>query len=103
MDRSRTRFAVWLPDPLTVATWMLKSFVTEDCEVSAAASAAGRIELMSKRNYITSYVGRAFRPGGWLADLKVRPTYGAVIRHGGRQPPPGRYPRGSSPRGRPRP
>ena len=25
MDRSRTRFAVWLPEPLTVATWMLKS------------------------------------------------------------------------------
>src|SRR5580765_206245 len=26
--RSRTLFAVWLPDPLTVATWMLKSLTT---------------------------------------------------------------------------
>ena len=25
IERSRTRLAVWLPDPLTVATWMLKS------------------------------------------------------------------------------
>ena len=25
IERSRTRFAVWLPDPLTVATWMAKS------------------------------------------------------------------------------
>ena len=32
IDRSRTRFAVWLPDPLTVATWMLKSLTTgRDC------------------------------------------------------------------------
>src|SRR5262245_47851474 len=26
--RSRTLLAVWLPDPLTVATWMLKSLMT---------------------------------------------------------------------------
>src|SRR5512141_2800272 len=28
MDRMSTRFAVWLPEPLTVATWMLKSLMT---------------------------------------------------------------------------
>src|SRR5262245_15722615 len=28
MARSRTLFAVWLPEPLTVATWMLKSLTT---------------------------------------------------------------------------
>ena len=28
MERSSTRLAVWLPDPLTVATWMLKSLTT---------------------------------------------------------------------------
>jgi len=28
IDRSRTMLAVWLPDPLTVATWMLKSLTT---------------------------------------------------------------------------
>src|SRR5205809_6579224 len=31
MDRSRTMLAVWLPDPLTVATWMLKSLTTRCC------------------------------------------------------------------------
>ena len=30
IERSSTRLAVWLPDPLTVATWMLKSLTT--CE-----------------------------------------------------------------------
>ena len=34
-DRSSTRFAVWLPDPLTVATWMLKSLTTR-CRPEAA-------------------------------------------------------------------
>ena len=29
MARIRTVLAVWLPDPLTVATWMLKSLITE--------------------------------------------------------------------------
>ncbi len=28
IERSRTMFAVWLPDPLTVAIWMLKSLTT---------------------------------------------------------------------------
>ena len=28
IDRSSTMFAVWLPEPLTVATWMLKSLTT---------------------------------------------------------------------------
>src|SRR5688572_2174547 len=28
MERRRTRLAVWLPEPLTVATWMLKSLTT---------------------------------------------------------------------------
>ncbi len=27
-DRSSTMLAVWLPDPFTVATWILKSFST---------------------------------------------------------------------------
>ena len=35
IDRSRTRFAVWLPEPLTVATWMLKSLTTR-CALAAA-------------------------------------------------------------------
>ena len=28
IERSSTRFAVWLPEPLTVAIWMLKSLTT---------------------------------------------------------------------------
>ena len=35
IDRSSTMFAVWLPDPLTVATWMLKSLTTR-CWLDAA-------------------------------------------------------------------
>src|ERR1017187_5893061 len=40
MERIKTVFAVWLPDPLTVATWMLKSFTTA-CGCKAASVAAG--------------------------------------------------------------
>src|SRR5437660_8630271 len=29
MERIRTELAVWLPEPFTVATWMLKSLITE--------------------------------------------------------------------------
>jgi len=39
IERSSTRFAVWLPEPLTVATWMLKSLTTR--EAGAAKAAAG--------------------------------------------------------------
>ena len=35
IDRSRTRLAVWLPDPLTVATWMLKSLTTRAARTAA--------------------------------------------------------------------
>ena len=38
IDRSSTRFAVWLPDPLTVATWMLKSLTIRRAAGGAAAS-----------------------------------------------------------------
>ncbi len=43
IDRSSTRLAVWLPDPLTVATWMLKSLTTRPVTVRAAASCTARI------------------------------------------------------------
>src|SRR5215510_4809670 len=46
IDRRRTRFAVWLPDPLTVATWMAKSLTMRSvvgCRPTSwtAASVAG--------------------------------------------------------------
>src|SRR6185503_10317657 len=38
MDRRRTRLAVWLPDPLTVATWMAKSLTMRSVRASWPAS-----------------------------------------------------------------
>ena len=38
IERSSTRLAVWLPDPLTVATWMLKSLTTRGVADSVAAN-----------------------------------------------------------------
>ena len=37
IDRSSTMLAVWLPDPLTVATWMLKSLTTRCLAAGAPA------------------------------------------------------------------
>src|SRR3954467_7076028 len=37
-ERSRTRLAVWLPEPLTVATWMLKSLTIRRVAACVAAS-----------------------------------------------------------------
>ena len=54
MDRSRTMLAVWLPEPLTVATWMLKSFTTRcrpdvACRSCTARSVGGiRKSLQTK-------------------------------------------------------
>ena len=59
MERSRTRFAVWLPDPLTVATWMLKSLTTRATDGETAVSwTATSLEAM------VSFRGRTqeFRP-----------------------------------------
>src|SRR5829696_697629 len=42
MDRSSTRLAVWLPDPLTVATWMLKSLMTAPAPWRAGWPASAR-------------------------------------------------------------
>src|SRR4029450_61324 len=38
MERNSTRLAVWLPDPLTVATWILKSLTTRRAPDETAAS-----------------------------------------------------------------
>ncbi len=38
MERNRTRLAVWLPEPLTVATWMLKSLTTRVATAGEAVS-----------------------------------------------------------------
>src|SRR5690349_11180467 len=34
IDRRSTRFAVWLPEPLTVATWIVKSLTREECALA---------------------------------------------------------------------
>ena len=45
-ERSRTRLAVWLPDPLTVATWMLKSLTTRVATDWGAAGTATSLKDM---------------------------------------------------------
>ena len=44
IERRSTRFAVWLPDPLTVATRMLKSFTTRSVRFAAGASCTAMSE-----------------------------------------------------------
>jgi hypothetical protein len=46
MERKSTRFAVWLPEPFTVATWMLKSLVMLEDACVRCGAGAGRVELM---------------------------------------------------------
>src|SRR4051794_41925351 len=45
IDRSSTRLAVWLPDPLTVASWILKSLTmrrgADGTSVSRTATSLG--------------------------------------------------------------
>src|SRR5215469_10731615 len=54
MARSSTRLEVWLPDPLTVATWMLMSFMTclgsGEASTSASSTWVVAINLLSKRH-----------------------------------------------------
>src|SRR3954470_18164935 len=42
IDRSRTMLAVWLPEPLTVAIWMLKSLTTRCAFPDACCSCTAR-------------------------------------------------------------
>src|SRR3954449_11681272 len=55
-ERSRTRLAVWLPEPLTVATWMLKSLMirrfTGCAGPSWAATSVGAIQGSFRGNKI---------------------------------------------------
>ena len=50
IERSRTRLAVWLPDPLTVATWMLKSLTIAAgggwARPTGTATSLGDMELL---------------------------------------------------------
>src|SRR5262252_3821249 len=53
IDRRRTRFAVWLPEPLTVATWILKSLTTfcrlpEACCSCTARSLGGMLKSLQR-------------------------------------------------------
>ena len=63
IDLSRTMLAVWLPEPLTVATWMLKS-LTRVCDAMAAGAASRSEEAMDylprvglARDHATSVAG----------------------------------------------
>jgi hypothetical protein len=46
--RNSTRFAVWLPDPLTVATWMLKSLTIRDVKAALPVLISLDITLLTK-------------------------------------------------------
>ena len=64
IERSRTRLAVWLPDPLTVATWMLKSLTTR-----VATDGGG-----CRDRDITRRHGRSFeakRRSSWYGEIIV--------------------------------
>jgi hypothetical protein len=44
----RTLFAVWLPDPLTVATWILKSLVTgwPDGRITGSTGETSNVDIL---------------------------------------------------------
>ena len=46
MERSSTMLAVWLPEPLTVAIWMLKSLTTWERWAASAGAGLGKVELI---------------------------------------------------------
>src|SRR5215204_2057443 len=89
MDRRSTRLAVWLPDPFTVATWMLKSLATAPAfwwagwPASARASCGLMRWLILGRNHQCTAQGPAdpddvtprsyIFPTGWRR-MGLRPT-----------------------------
>src|SRR6476620_7719330 len=79
IERSKTRFAVWLPDPLTVATWMLKSLTIRRGAVGpfvprtatslgdmGCPSATGALGIVDLRGIIASDPRPSRRRGGPL-------------------------------------
>jgi hypothetical protein len=74
MDRMRTLFAVWLPEPLTVATWMLKSFTIRDRDErieSALSSARTTWSRASVADFSTTAIATAL-----LCAAHYRPIVG---------------------------
>src|SRR6185503_20862376 len=74
MARSNTVFAVWLPEPLTVATWMLKSLMTGFTEISGAQSARSSKESACRRSTTGSMTVR-----GGLVRVKGQRSRGASV------------------------
>src|SRR5262245_3793009 len=52
MARSSTLLAVWLPEPLTVATWMLKSLTTSDMAFERNERVRGGSSWLIVRNHV---------------------------------------------------
>src|ERR671913_640317 len=79
IDRSSTRLAVWLPEPLTVATWILKS-LTRVCDETAAGAASRSEEAMEI--CLERVTGAVTRPAcrvpnrGIIARANPRPMVG---------------------------
>src|SRR6476619_3791888 len=79
IERRRTRLAVWLPEPLTVATWMLKSFVirgvTGCAAPSWAATSVGAIQGSFRGN-----INQSTDPANYSKTASIRAV--ARVGHG---------------------
>jgi hypothetical protein len=69
IERSRTMFAVWLPDPLTVAIWMLKSFTTRCVLEAACCSWTARSVGDIRKSLMRMKIGN---PGGSSPRKEIR-------------------------------
>ena len=56
-ERSRTRLAVWLPEPLTVATWMLKSLTRVATDRGSAGTATSLKDMKLLRGEAAEFSG----------------------------------------------
>src|SRR5574339_682242 len=73
MDRRSTRLAVWLPDPLTVATWMLKSLTTAPARWRAGWPASARASCGAMDEW------SSVRASGSTAPVVLAPACGPPI------------------------
>ena len=66
IERISIRLAVWLPDPLTVATWMVKS-LTARCRAGTAADSWLTRSVEDMVAVSSWWMGAGRRPG-WLGS-----------------------------------
>src|SRR4029079_1414687 len=79
-DRMRIRLAVWLPEPLTVATWMLNSLAVR-CADSGVDRTAESVVAMKIPNGARGGFPRACRRSSYPVDY-IRRARGFVTGEG---------------------